>query len=257
MVIDVWKPKIGKLDNTKCVIGYELADTNQFLKEKKTGWKVRYSCDVCKSNIIHTTRGGVLFNVKTKLNTINHQTCKNCRSRISEYEIKKNYISFSRIEESIKMSNYRLITTENEYMGVNNRSQYKHKIICNNGHKLTTTWNNWNKGKRCRQCYEKNKFKNAVKYKNGWERYKFLIWYYTEKSYKKHTEMINPNKHLRGKNYHLDHKYSIYEGFINGVSPKIIGNFHNLIVITSLENLKKHKKSSITLGKLLRYEEFN
>jgi hypothetical protein len=257
MIVDVWKPNFGKIDNKKCVMSYGLADTDQFLTEKKTGWKVRYTCDVCCDGKIHTTRGGSLFGVTTKLNTIEKQTCRSCRSRFSEHEIKKTYIPFSKIKKSIEGSNYILINSEEEYMGSNNRSQYKHEIKCENNHNLYATWNNWSKGKRCRLCYETNKFNNAVKYKNGWERYKFLVWYYTEKSYKKHYKDINPNNLKRGKEYHLDHKYSIYEGFLNNVSPKIVGGYNNLDVITRNENLKKHKSCSISLNELVMYEKVN
>jgi hypothetical protein len=61
MIVDVWKPNVGKLNNKKCVIGYELGDTNYFLTEKITSWKVRYTCDVCQSSKIHTTRSGSCY----------------------------------------------------------------------------------------------------------------------------------------------------------------------------------------------------
>lgn len=257
MIIDVWKPKIGKINNNKSIIGYELVDINYFLTEKITGWKVRYTCDVCQSNIIQTTRSGSLFQNTSKLNTLEKQTCRSCRSKISEYEIKKNFIPFFEIKKSIESDNYKLLSSEDDYMNSNNRSQFKHKIICENNHNLHTTWNNWSKGKRCRICYENNKFENAVKYKNGWDRYKFLVWYYTEKSYKKYYNQINPSSLKRDKNHHLDHKYSIYEGFLNNVSPKIIGGYNNLEILESGENLKKHKKCSISLNELLKYEKIN
>jgi hypothetical protein len=82
-------------------------------------------------------------------------------------------------------------------------TQFKHNVVCDNNHQITATWNNWSKGKRCRLCYETNKFNNAVKYKNGWDRYEFLTWYYTEKSYKTHYNEINPNnlKTVNSKQY--------------------------------------------------------
>jgi hypothetical protein len=251
MIVDVWKPNVGKLNNKKCVIGYELGDTNYFLTEKRKGWKVRYTCDVCQSSKIQTTTSGSLFRNTSKLNTIEKQTCKSCRGKILEYEIKKNFIPFFEIKKSIESSNYKLLSSEDEYMNSNNRSQFKHNVVCDNYHQITATWNNWSKGKRCRLCYETNKFNNAVKYKNGWDRYEFLTWYYTEKSYKTHYNEINPNNLKRGKEYHLDHKYSINEGFINNISPKIIGGKNNLEIITSYENLKKNKNCSISLNELL------
>ena len=51
--------------------------------------------------------------------------------------------------------------------------------------------------------------------------------------------------------YHLDHKYSIFEGFKNGVDVEIIGHIKNLEMIPYIENVSKHTKCSITLEELL------
>lgn len=46
-------------------------------------------------------------------------------------------------------------------------------------------------------------------------------------------------------NYHLDHKFSIVEGFKQKISPWVIGNFINLEFIPWEENIKKRTKCSI------------
>lgn len=46
--------------------------------------------------------------------------------------------------------------------------------------------------------------------------------------------------------YHLDHKFSVSEGFKNNIPPYIIGNICNLEMITSINNLVKNRKCSIT-----------
>jgi len=51
--------------------------------------------------------------------------------------------------------------------------------------------------------------------------------------------------------YHLDHKYSIAEGFKNNIDPEIIGNIINLEMIPWEENLMKNQKCSITKRELL------
>lgn len=51
--------------------------------------------------------------------------------------------------------------------------------------------------------------------------------------------------------YHLDHKFSIIEGFKNNVKPEIIGNIKNLEFISWEENLKKRANCSITLEELI------
>lgn len=82
-------------------------------------------------------------------------------------------------------------------------------------------------------------------------------------SYKKRVDSVTnrqnwkglPNSEKRGKAgvvgaYNLDHKYSIKEGFLNGVDPEIIGNIANLEFIPWEENLSKNKDCSITLIEL-------
>ncbi len=256
MILNVWRPRISKSKDVEKVIKhYELVEIDDFIKEQKKGWVVVYKCDKCNENVRSTTSHS-LFSNKSKYNTINFQMCRECRGVISEYEIKKNFIGFEEIKESLNGSNYILTTTKDEYMNSRNRSQFKINVVCDNGHILHVTWNNWVKGKRCRMCYEEKKFENAIKHKHGYNRYKFLVDYYTQKNYKNHYELINPNNYKRGLEYHLDHKYSINEGFKNNISPIIIGSKENLEILTSNENLSKNSKCSITLEELLLKTEY-
>lgn len=52
--------------------------------------------------------------------------------------------------------------------------------------------------------------------------------------------------------YHLDHKFSINEGFKQNIPIHIIGNIENLQMITGRNNLSKGKKCSITIDNLLK-----
>jgi len=56
---------------------------------------------------------------------------------------------------------------------------------------------------------------------------------------------------LRGKDWHLDHKYSIYDGFKNNVPVYIIAHIQNLEIISQEENSKKQRSSSVSLEDLL------
>jgi transposase-like protein len=51
--------------------------------------------------------------------------------------------------------------------------------------------------------------------------------------------------------YHLDHKFSISEGFKNNIPPEIIGDIKNLEFIPWSENVKKRTKCSITIKELI------
>ena len=70
---------------------------------------------------------------------------------------------------------------------------------------------------------------------------------------KKFSDKIK-NIELRGLkySYELDHKYTIYDGFENGVNPKIIAHWKNLECIPMKENREKNKNSTLTLEELLK-----
>jgi len=70
--------------------------------------------------------------------------------------------------------------------------------------------------------------------------------------------LINPNNLKRGRNkYHLDHIYSIIDGFSNNVSPEIISSPINLRMLTENENIVKNGTSHMTLEQLYNlYEQF-
>ena len=52
------------------------------------------------------------------------------------------------------------------------------------------------------------------------------------------------------KEYHLDHKYSVFEGFKNNIPVEIIGHICNLKMLRYTENTSKGGKCSITLNEL-------
>jgi hypothetical protein len=65
------------------------------------------------------------------------------------------------------------------------------------------------------------------------------------------------NFNIKQKGWHLDHIYSISEGWKNNVDPNIIGHFVNLRYITAKENCTKNKKSGFTKEKLYELYEQN
>lgn len=77
------------------------------------------------------------------------------------------------------------------------------------------------------------------------------VYYWTSKN--DLTQLENYEKRgLLG--YHLDHKYSITEGFKNKILPKIIGSMRNLEFIPCQENVKKGTRCSISLEELLNVQ---
>jgi hypothetical protein len=82
------------------------------------------------------------------------------------------------------------------------------------------------------------------------QEYYTLVGYYTGISYRKYIDSIDPDK-KRGKDYHLDHKYSVLRGFYDGVPPEVLGSAANLEIIPASDNVKKSAKCSITLEELM------
>lgn len=63
------------------------------------------------------------------------------------------------------------------------------------------------------------------------------VWEITEKN-APNVENI----HLRGQDYHLDHRIPISYGFKNNLHPIIIGQLKNLRIITRKHNLTKNRQ---------------
>lgn len=60
------------------------------------------------------------------------------------------------------------------------------------------------------------------------------------------------NYTYRGRNaYHLDHLYSIYQGFMDGTLPRIVGHIANLKMVWYKENISKGIKSTLSLIELI------
>ncbi len=104
------------------------------------------------------------------------------------------------------------------------------------------------------KCEDFNRKVDPDKFQE-FKRYSALVHRETYRILKHHYTKI-PNLELRGKKYgyDLDHKFSIYDGFINDIPPNYIANYKNLQIITSTNNRSKSIKSSITLNELFSYQ---
>jgi hypothetical protein len=88
--------------------------------------------------------------------------------------------------------------------------------------------------------------------KSEWELYREQVLNHTYKSWQHQQDKINPLGLERGSEYELDHKFSITEGFKQGVDAAIIGHFANLELISKSVNRSKRIRCSITLEELLQ-----
>jgi hypothetical protein len=82
-------------------------------------------------------------------------------------------------------------------------------------------------------------------------RYKSVVLYVTEKYRKEITEGYKTGLAGIPGAYHIDHMFSIMQGYKNCVSPILVGSKYNLKMIPWKDNLSKHSASSISLDTLL------
>ena len=90
------------------------------------------------------------------------------------------------------------------------------------------------------------------KFDNEFLLYKNIVYNLSNKNYRRYKHIINPHNLPRGRNkFHLDHKFSIYDGFVNNVPPEVISSVSNLQILSEHENISKHKESCLSLNELI------
>lgn len=88
------------------------------------------------------------------------------------------------------------------------------------------------------------------------EDYFIVVRAITEKNYNVFFNVINPKSLKRGwKNNHVDHRFSISQGFKDSIDPFIIAHPCNLQMLKAKDNKKKNAKCDHTLDEL--YEKVN
>ncbi len=91
--------------------------------------------------------------------------------------------------------------------------------------------------------------------KDEFNLYRDTVRKLSNENFQKFYYDINPNNLPRGENYHLDHKFSILDGFLSKVPPEEIANPSNLQIITSSENRIKGSKSCTS--KIFNQKQYN
>lgn len=140
-----------------------------------------------------------------------------------------------------------------------NNSKEKLNTICNNGHKHSITYSDFNNGYGCRTChYESISNKNHYKWKPNREEINILnrLRIQKHKRWIKNNLQHDPNYNeylLNSKKYHLDHiiPISIFSKFVLEFKldeqkiKNIINQTENLQILPAKENLTKSAKGSI------------
>ena len=170
------------------------------------------------------------------------------------YGNKRLTIKYVKEQVPILQKGYKLLSTEY----INNYTKLKFK--CKKGHIYEATWDCFSHGFRCPKCYYKSLIKDyTVEELNELNKYRKCVINLSNRNYKKYKNIINPDNLERGRNkYHLDHKFSIIEGFRRNIPVKYIASPCNLQMLIEKENIIKYDKCDQNEKKLyIKYIEFN
>lgn len=96
----------------------------------------------------------------------------------------------------------------------------------------------------------------ALENYDNYKLYKYYVLKYTNiapihllENFEKCGFGLTPSE--RNEKYHLDHKYSIFEGFKNSILPCYIGSIYNLEFLSHQENITKRHRCSIDIEDLM------
>lgn len=128
-------------------------------------------------------------------------------------------------------------------------------VKCNNNHLSKKIYSNFfNKNRKfiCPKCfYASIGFDLSDEEIKNFQKYSKIVRLLTRKEYRKNKQIINPNNFkINNEDFHIDHRFSIYEGFKFNIEPQVISFHGNLQVISAKENLQKGIKSSISINEL-------
>lgn len=110
----------------------------------------------------------------------------------------------------------------------------------------------WNNSNKTREIRIKNGTQIDDSLIDDFIKYKKIVVNRSNTIYRNNKKIINPTDLEKGiKKYHLDHKYSIKQGFLNNIPIEIITHPCNLYMMWWKDNIKKQDRCDITLNELL------
>ena len=183
------------------------------------------------------------------------QRCPECSFINFIKNINDKKISIDCIKNKIRIIAYGYELLSTKY--INNNTKLKFK--CPEGHKFSMSWSNFQRDQRCPKCgIKKRSGVNHYKWKNytseelqSFKYYKESIMNESNRIFGKFYYRINKNNLERSKyKYHLDHIYSIMDGFRNNIQPKVLCNPNNLQMMWWRDNISKQDKSEYTKQEL-------
>lgn len=289
MIISVWKPKTKFIDKKKVYIRFDLMDNICIHDKGTSGYKVIWKCDniSCKNpEKIHSIQRCHLNKKRSEFCNEDIQICHPCqfigkgnprygdnrrwedimgkeRSELMKVRYRENFTNDNPSKkEDVKLKKGQIIINYdnvsryvNEYgfklnSIIGNTKLAKLSLTCPNKHLLNIDYTSFQRGHRCRFCYYESMM-IPIEDIEKFEKYSKVVRYRTISTFRKYKSLIDPNNlKLDSGNYHIDHIYSVSDGFRNNIDPIIISSYINLQIITKSENLKKGQNSGITKEEL-------
>ncbi len=146
---------------------------------------------------------------------------------------------------------------------INSRS--KLKVRCLLDHEYKVNWSDFNQGRRCPICAVidatgpnspvwNHEYSKQDRF--DFETYRAYVKQLTNYNYKKYYYLINPSNLKREfYGFHVDHIYSVENGFRNKLNAKVISSPVNLRMLWHSDNYRKKNNSEIILNQL--YDLYN
>jgi hypothetical protein len=175
-----------------------------------------------------------------------------------DIKIKKNQVIINELylEKVVNEKNFKLL----DILSIKGKNS-KIRIQCKNNHITEKTYSSFMvKTKKfiCEKCfYESIQLNLSDEEIKKWKQYDKMVRTLTARTYRTYKSVINPNNLPIGRGkHHIDHKFSISEGYKKNIPPQIISSKENLEVITESENCSKQNKCSITYDELINKTKY-
>lgn len=132
-----------------------------------------------------------------------------------------------------------------------------YSFICDKNHKFNTSISKLQKGMECFECSYITRNNTLIhrgyridpSLKSDFQTYTQKVWKHTNSNIKKYNL---ENIHLRSQDYHVDHIYSIAQGFKNNIPIYLISNINNLRILDASINKQKQTRCDIDIETLLK-----
>jgi hypothetical protein len=209
---------------------------------------------------------------KTRFNTFQ----QGCRCPLHRYEKsgKSRKTCFDKITNLVRNNGFEILSKAEDYK---NADSYL-TVRCKQGHIRKVTWRSFKLHGGCKICDSENrklkpgywekwkllgqkrtdKFNEArgctlAESKDTWFIYRRTVYKMSERSYNRYKNIINPDDLPRGRHlYHLDHKFSVLDGFKNNIAPYVLANPTNLQMLSESKNIAKDYHSEINIDQLFK-----